>query len=82
MSIILPISRLSLVTTVILEIREIILSFIGPKENSVFAIHDTKGLTLLTRLRFNFSHLNEDKFRHGFRDTVDSMCKCVLETDF
>ena len=62
------------------KFKEIILSFIRPKENSVFAIHDTKGLKLLTRLRLNFSHLNEHKFRHGFKDTVDPMCKCGLET--
>ena len=62
-------------------IREIALSFITPKENSVFAIHDTKDLKLLTRLRLNFSHLNEHKFRHGFRDTVDPMCKWGLETE-
>ena len=61
------------------KFREIILTFIRPKENSVFAVHDTKGLKLLTRL--NFSHLNEHKFRHGFRDTVGPMCKCGLETE-
>ena len=32
-------------------------------------------------LRLNFSHLNEHKFRHGFRDTVDPMCQCGLETE-
>ena len=57
------------------KFREKILSFIRPKENSVFAIHDTKGFNLLTRLRLNFSQLNEHKFRHGFKDTVDSMWK-------
>ena len=55
------------------KFKEIILSFIRPNENSVFAIHDTKVLKLLTRLRLNFSHLNEHKFRHGFKDTVDPM---------
>ena len=62
------------------KFKEIILSFIRPRENSVFAILDTKGLKLLTRLGLNFSHLNEHKFRHGFRDTVDPMCKCGRET--
>ena len=57
------------------KFKEIILSFIRHKENSVFAIHDTKGIKLLTRLRLNFSHLNEHKFRHGLRDTVDPVCK-------
>ena len=63
------------------KFKEIILSFIRPKENSVFAIHDTKGVKLLTRLRLNFSHFNERKFRYDFKDTVDPMCKCVLETE-
>ena len=63
------------------KFKKIILSFIRPKENSVFAIHGTKGLKLLTCLTLNFSHLNEHKFRHGFKDTVDPMCKCGLETE-
>ena len=62
------------------KFKETIISFIRLKENSVFAIHDTKGLKLLTRLSLNFSHLNEHKFRHGFKDTVDPMCKCGVET--
>ena len=62
------------------KFKETIISFIRPKENSVFTIHDTKGLKLLTRLRINFSHLNEHKSRHGFKDTVDPMCKFGVET--
>ena len=56
-----------------------ILNFIGPKANSVFDIHDTNGIKLLSRLRTNFSHLNEHKFRHNFKDRVDPMCTCSLE---
>ena len=63
------------------KFKEIFLSFIRPKQNSVFAIHDTKGPKLLKRLRLNFSHLNEHKSRHGFNNTVDPMCKCGLETE-
>ena len=63
------------------KFKETIISFIRPKENSVFAIHDTKGLKLLTRRRLNFSHLNEHKFRHDFKDTNDPMCKCGVETE-
>ena len=63
------------------KFNEIILSFIRPKENFVFAIHDTKGLKLLARLRLNFSHLNEYKFRHDFKDTVDPLCKYGLEIE-
>ena len=61
--------------------KEIIVSFIRHKDKSVFAIHDTKGLKLLTILRLNFSHLNENKFRLGFKLTVDPLCKCGLETE-
>ena len=64
-----------------LKFREIILSFIRPKKNSVFAIHDSKGLKLLTCLRLTFSDFNENKFRHDFIDTVDPMCRCGLETE-
>ena len=35
----------------------------------------------MTRLRLNFSHLNEDKFRHNFNDTVDPMCICGPEPE-
>ena len=62
------------------KFKETIISFIRPKENSVFAIHDTKGNKLLTRRRLNFSHLNEHKFRDDFKDTNDPMCKCGVET--
>ena len=57
-----------------LKFGEIILSFIRPKENSVFAIHDTKALKLLIRRRLKVTHLSEHKFRHSFRDTGDN-CK-------
>ena len=63
------------------KFKETIISFIRPKENFVHAIHDTKGLKLLTRLRLNFSHLTEHKFRHGFKETVDPMCKCGVEIE-
>ena len=58
-----------------------ILSFIRPKENSIFKIHDINGIKLLNRLRLHFSHLNEHKFRRNFRATIDPMCSCGLETE-
>ena len=39
-----------------------ILNFVGLRENSVFEVHDINGLKLLTRLRLDFSNLNEHKF--------------------
>ena len=58
------------------KFKKSILSFIKVKENSIFNVHDPVGIKLLTRLRLKFSHLNEHKFRHNFRDTVNSMCAC------
>ena len=39
-----------------------ILNFVRLRENSVFEVYDINGLKLLTRLRLDFSNLNEDKF--------------------
>ena len=33
-------------------------------------------MKLLSRLRLQFTHLNEHGFRHGFNDTVNPMCQC------
>ena len=56
-----------------------ILNFVRPRENSVFEVHDINGVKLLTRLRLNFSHLNEHKFRQKFYDTINPMCSCGKE---
>ena len=58
-----------------------ILSFIRPKENSIFKIHDINGIKLLNRLRYHFRHLNEHNFRHNFRATIDPTCSCGLEPE-
>ena len=44
------------------EFKVTILNFIRPRRNSVFDIHDTNGIKLLSYLRLNFSYLNEHKF--------------------
>ena len=54
-------------------------SFIRPKQNSIFKIYDINGIKLLNRLRLHFSHLNEHKFRHNFRATIDPVCSYCLE---
>ena len=51
------------------------------KRKSLFSIHDPAGVKLLTRLRLGFSHLNEHKFRHNFKDTPSPMCNCGSETE-
>ena len=51
------------------------------KENSIFSIYNPLGVKLLTRLRLQFSHLNELKFRHGFGNTVNAICACQSEIE-
>lgn len=38
-------------------------------------------LKLFARLRLEFSHLNEHKFKHGFGDTVSPMFGCNAEIE-
>ena len=56
-------------------------SFIRPKENSTFKIHDINGIKVLNRLGIHSSHLNELKFRHNFRAIIDPMCSYGLEPE-
>ena len=56
--------------------REKILNFIRPSPNSVFDIHNPKGIKLITRLRLGLSHLREHKFKHSFQDTLNPLCNC------
>ena len=61
--------------------KNALLSFIRPKHVDTFGIHNPIGLQLLTRLRLGFSHLNEHKFRHNFRDFLTPLCDCKLEPE-
>ena len=47
---------------------------IKSNERSLFSIHDPQGVELLSRLRRNFNHLTEHKFRHNLQECVSSMC--------
>ena len=64
-----------------ISFKEALLSFVKTFENSVFAIHENNGIKLLTRLRLNFSHLNEHKLRHNFLDTLNPVCSCGSEPE-
>ena len=54
---------------------------IRPKYNPVYYINNAMGLKFLTRLRLNFSHLKEHKFKHNFQDTLNPLCGCSLEIE-
>ena len=55
--------------------------FFSLNQRLLFSIHDPVGVKLLTRLRLQFSHLNEHKFRDNFKDCVNPMCDCGAETE-
>ena len=48
--------------------------FFNLKQKSLFVIHDPAGVKLFARLRLKFSHLNEHKFCHNFKDAMSPMC--------
>ena len=57
------------------------MKFFPLQERSLFSPHDPTGVKLLTRIRLKFSHLNEDKFQHNFKNTAVAMCDCGTETE-
>ena len=50
-----------------------VLKFIQPSPNSTYNCHSPKGIFLITRLRLGLSHLREDKFKHGFQNTLNPL---------
>ena len=63
------------------KILKTLIKIIRTKENSVFGVSDIYGIKLLTRLRLNFSHLNEHKFGHNFNETINPMRNCGAGTE-
>ena len=57
------------------EFKRKVLAMIRPSRKPIFNIHDITGIKRLTKLRVNFSDLNEHKFRHNF-DCVSPTCDC------
>ena len=53
----------------------------GQDKTHFFEVHYIKGVKLLTRLRLDFSHLNEHKFRHNFDNIINPMCSCGKEPE-
>ena len=50
-------------------------------KNSLYNVYDPLGVKLLSRLRLQFSHLNEHESRHGFKDTTDPTFPCGTEVE-
>ena len=53
-----------------------ILKFIRPSSNFALICHSPKGIKLITRLRFCFSHLREHKLPYSFQDTLNPIFSC------
>ena len=51
------------------------------KKTPLFSVYDPLGVKRLTRLTLKFSHLNEHKFRYGFKDTLNNLCTCGVEVE-
>ena len=64
----------------IAQFKNKLLSTIRPVENSMYNIHDITGVRQLTKLRLQFSALNEHKFRHNF-DCLSPVCICGIENE-
>ena len=58
-----------------------ILSFIRPIQSKFYNIFDPTGLKYLIRLRLEFSHLNEHRFRHNFQECINPLCSCSLDIE-
>ena len=55
--------------------------FSQKRDHPLFPVYDPIGIKVLTRLILEFSHLNEQKFRHGFKDTLIPICACRDEIE-
>ena len=52
-----------------------------PSSNSIYGVHNPKGIKLLCRLRLGLSHLREHKFKHNFQDTLNPLCPCDVKVE-
>ena len=59
----------------IAEFKRKLLTSIRPVKNYLFGVIDSVGVKKLTKLRLEFSALNEHKFQHNFQ-CVSPMCAC------
>ena len=63
------------------KFKKTLIKSVRTKENSVFGDSNIYGVKLLTRLKLNFSHLNEHNFRHNFNDAINPVCNCGAATE-
>ena len=49
------------------------------KKKILFSVYNPLSGKLLTRLRLQCSHINKQRFKHGFGDTINPMSACGTE---
>ena len=52
------------------------MKFIRPSPKNMFNCHNPKGVKLITRLSFGWSHLHGHKFMHSFQDSLNPTYNC------
>ena len=62
-------------------IRANLIKIIQPIPNSVFSTFNPLGLKLITRLQLALSHQNAHRFNHNFKDCINPLCTCSLDTE-
>ena len=63
------------------HLKSIFKEFFNLKQSSLFVTHDPAGVKLFSRLWLKFSHLNEYKFRHNFKDVPGPICDFCSENE-
>ena len=53
--------------------------FVNKKHANLLSVYDPPFGKVFACLWFNFSHLKERKFRHGFADTINLMSACEAD---
>ena len=67
-------------STSISEFKRKLLAMIRPIKNSIYGINDIVGVRHLSKLRLQFSRLNEHRFKHNF-DCLDPVCLCGIANE-
>ena len=58
-----------------------LLKFIRSRPNNVYYCHNSKGISLLTRLCLGLSQLRKYKFKHSFQEWLNPPCFCGKEIE-
>ena len=58
-----------------------ILQFIKIFSSSTYNCFKSKGIKQITRFLLGLNHLGDHKFKHGFLDSLNSICSCRLDIE-